>query len=123
MATWTLEDGRVAPMQLLGAPIPVEEEFCRLGIGIQIRLERGAPKRQMERGASVPSHMPQLSRFHRRSTEAGSLALAITLHGVELANTCVIDGAVGDTNSEGHLGAHEAGEGQGGSVSSLIGVP
>ena len=39
---------------------------------------------------SVLTRMPQLATFRRRSTVAGSLALLVARHGVELAPACDI---------------------------------
>ena len=90
----------------------MEEEFRRLGIGIWLQPECGTGplrKRRMERGTSVLTRMPQLSTFHRRSTVAGSLALAITLHGVELAEAFDIDLVRPETQTVQAIWAHEAG--------------
>ena len=81
-------------MWLLGAPIPVHKQFRRLGIGIRVRLVCGTMpmmKKRMERGASVLTRMPQLTTLHLQSTMAGCLAMAITLHGVELADASDMD--------------------------------
>ena len=58
-----------APMRLLGAPIPVEEELRWLGVGIRVWPEWGTGpllQGRMEGGASVLTHMPQLATFDRR---------------------------------------------------------
>ena len=78
-----------AAMHLLGAPLPVEEEFCWLGIGIRVQPEQGTGpllQKQMEWSASVFTCMPQLATSHQRSIVARSLALAVAMHGVEPAD-------------------------------------
>ena len=82
-------------MRLLGAPIPIEGEFCRLGIGIRVNPERGTGpllRQWIERGGGgVLPRMPHLATYHRRSVVARRLAMAVALHGVELADVSNVD--------------------------------
>ena len=92
--TWMLAREQAQPMRLLGAPIPIEGEFRRLGIGIRVNPERGTGpllQQRMERGGSVLPRGPHLATYHRRSVVAGGLAMAVALHGVELADVSDVD--------------------------------
>ena len=83
-------------MQLLGVPIPEETEFQRLDIGIRVPPARGTGallKDRIQRGASVLRRMPQVTSLQRRSTVAVSLAMAVALQGVQLADTADVDPA------------------------------
>ena len=91
---WTPDSDAGQPIQLLGVPIPEETEFRRLGIGIRVPPARGTGlllKDRIQREASVLRRMPQLTSLQRRSTVAGSLAMAVALHGVQLADTADVD--------------------------------
>ena len=91
---WTLDSDAGQPIQLLGVPIPEEMEFRRLGIGIRVPPARGmGPLLQdrIQRGASVLRRMPQITSLKRRSTVAGLLAMAVALHGVQLADIADAD--------------------------------
>ena len=91
---WTPDSDAGQPIQLLGVPISEETEFRRLGIGIRCPPARGTRpllKDRIQRGASVLRRMPQITSLQRRSTVVGSLAMAVALHGVQLADTADVD--------------------------------
>ena len=91
---WTLDSDASQPIQLPGVPIPEETEFRRMGIGIRVPPARGTGsllKDHIQRGANVLQRMPQITSLQRRSTVAGSLAMAVALHGVQLADTADVD--------------------------------
>ena len=91
-----------ARIRLLDAPIPAAEEFRRLGVGIQVRPVRGIGPllgSHMERGVSVLTRMPQLTMLRRHSTVVGSMAMAVALHEVELAEVADLELACLETQT------------------------
>ena len=60
--------------------------------------------------------MPQLTTLQQRSTVAGSMAIAVALHGVELADVAHLNLARLETDAADHEGSHSAWEGEGSSL-------